>query len=287
MKLATIRSTATPSGHFAAVLVGEEAVQLPGFADVGEFLAADVTAQQQAVEAARAANSDGSLIRVPEAGADFAPVVPNPSKVICVGLNYHDHIKETGNEVPSHPTLFAKFADTLAGANDDIEIPEEDHRIDWEAELVIVIGSGGRRLTEEQAEDAIAGYTVANDVSMRGYQGRTIEWLQGKVWDASTPVGPYVATKDEVAPNAQIYTTVNGETVQDDTIDTQVFSPAQLVAYISVATTLRPGDLILTGTPAGVALGRRNDQGRHPWLVAGDVLETGIEGIGSQRNRLV
>lgn len=289
MKLATIRGT--DSETFAALLCGEEVVELPGFADVGAYLRANETKQAQAARVAQAeANQEaatGTLRRVAADQADFAPVVTEPSKVVCVGLNYADHIKETGNETPKFPTLFAKFADTLAGAYDDIAVPEEDHRIDWEAELVIVIGAGGRRIPQEQAGAAIAGYTIANDISMRGYQGRTMEWLQGKIWDATTPVGPYMVSADEFDPAARIFTTVNGETVQDDTLDTQVFSPAELVAYISTITTLRPGDLILTGTPAGVALGRRNEEGRHPWLVAGDEITAGIEGIGTQRNKLI
>ncbi|MFC0582529.1 fumarylacetoacetate hydrolase family protein [Micrococcoides hystricis] len=283
MKLATIRST--HSETFAALLREDELVELPGFADVGAFLRAPAAEQDRAIKAATSDN--GSLQTVSAQNADFAPLLVAPSKTICVGLNYADHIKETGNETPKFPTLFAKFADTLAGAHDDIQIPEEDHRIDWEAELVIVIGSGGRRIPGDQAAQAIAGYTIANDISMRGYQGRTMEWLQGKIWDATTPVGPYMLSADEFDPAARIYTTVNGETVQDDTLDTQVFSPAELVAYISTITTLRAGDLILTGTPAGVALGRRNEEGRHPWLKAGDEITAGIEGIGEQRNKLV
>ena len=289
MKLATIRGT--DSETFAALLCGDELVELPGFADVGAYLRADQIKRAQALRVAQAeANQNqatGTLRRVTVAQADFAPVVTNPSKVVCVGLNYENHIKETGNETPKFPTLFAKFPDTLTGAFDDIEIPQADHRVDWEVELALVIGAGGRNISAEQALDAIAGYTVANDISMRGYQGRTNEWLQGKIWDRTTPVGPFMADAAEVATDARIYSTVNGETVQDDTIDTQVFSRAELVAYISTITELRPGDLILTGTPAGVAVGRRNDEGRHPWLKPGDEITAGIVGIGEQRNKLV
>ncbi len=289
MKLATIRGT--DSETFAALLCGDEVVELPGFADVGAYLRADEAKQAQAIKVAQAeANQQeptGTLRRAAVAQADFAPVVTDPSKIVCVGLNYADHIKETGNQTPEYPTLFAKFPDTLTGAFDDIAVPAADHRVDWEVELVIVIGAGGRNIPAERAAEAIAGYTVANDISMRGYQGRTTEWLQGKIWDRTTPVGPFVVSADEVAADARIYATVNGQTVQQDTIDTQVFSQAELVAYISTITELRPGDLILTGTPAGVAVGRRNEQGRHPWLVAGDEITAGIEGIGEQRNRLV
>ncbi|WP_407645628.1 fumarylacetoacetate hydrolase family protein [Galactobacter valiniphilus] len=282
MKLATLRTGATTQ----AVLVNEDATlsPLPGFADVGALLAASETERAAALEGAQAP----SATRLPAAErGQLAQPVLNPAKVLCIGLNYHEHIKETGNEVPTFPTVFAKFALTLTGPDDDVQIPAEDHRLDWEGELGIVIGSGGRRLSEEQAADAIAGYTIANDVSMRGWQGRTAEWTQGKIWEASTPVGPWVVTPDEFDPNAQLTTRLNGEVVQQDSVGNTVFSPAALVSYLSTMITLQPGDLIITGTPAGVALGRRNEAGRHPWMVAGDEMVVSIDGLGEQHTRLV
>ena len=173
------------------------------------------------------------------------------------------------------------------GPEDAVEVPAEDHRLDWEGELCVVIGSGGRRLSEEQATDAIAGYAIANDISMRGWQGRTAEWTQGKIWEASTPVGPWVVTPDEFDASARLETRVNDEVVQADSVGNTVFTPAALVAYLSTMVTLSPGDLVLTGTPAGVALGRRNAEGRHPWMGKGDVIEVTIEGLGAQRTELV
>ncbi|MDR2256463.1 MAG: fumarylacetoacetate hydrolase family protein [Arthrobacter sp.] len=282
MKLATLRTGATTQ----AVLVNEDGTLSPleRFADVGAFLAAPTEAREAAAATARAA--DAQRLPAPARGELAQPIL-NPAKVLCIGLNYHEHIKETGNEVPKFPTVFAKFALTLTGPDDDIAFPAEDHRLDWEGELGIVIGSGGRRLGEEQAADAIAGYTIANDVSMRGWQGRTAEWTQGKIWEASTPVGPWVVTPDEFDPTAQLTTRLNGAVVQQDSVGNTVFSPAALVAYLSTIITLEPGDLIITGTPAGVALGRRNEAGRHPWMVAGDEMEVSIEGLGVQHTRLV
>ncbi|MGO2003788.1 fumarylacetoacetate hydrolase family protein [Arthrobacter rhombi] len=286
MKLATLRTPGT-GATFAAVIHGETAHELSGFSDVGAFLAAD---EQTRAEAVAAADPTASL-RAPSAGipvadADFATLLSSPEKVFCIGLNYRNHILETGQQLPEYPTVFTKFARSLTGPMDPIDVPPEDHRLDWEGELAIVIGRAGRRIPEADAAGHIAGYTVANDVSMRGWQGRTTEWLAGKCWEASTPVGPYLVSAEEFPDGARISTRVNGETVQEDSTADLVFGPARLVAYLSTMVTLVPGDLILTGTPAGVALGRRNEQGRHPWLTSGDVLETGIDGLGTQRNRI-
>ncbi|GAB3262160.1 fumarylacetoacetate hydrolase family protein [Arthrobacter pigmenti] len=279
MKLATLRRPDNPTETFAAVVSGDETAELSAFADVGAFLASPKAARDEAVASAMPAG--------PLGGASFATLIPQPSKVFCIGLNYRNHILETGNELPEYPTIFTKFADSLTGAHDDIEVPAEEHRIDWEGELAIVIGQGGRRISEDDAPAAIAGYAVSNDISMRGWQSRTSEWTQGKCWEASTPVGPYLVTPDEFDDGATITTKVNGEVVQQDSTGDLVFGSAALVSYLSTMVTLRPGDLILTGTPAGVALGRRNEQGRHPWLKAGDVVETEIAGLGAQRNKLV
>lgn len=219
-------------------------------------------------------------------GADFAPLVPNPSKVICVGHNYSNHIKEMGRDLPAYPTLFPKFADSLIGAHDDIVKPAETDALDWEVELVVVIGQQVRRADGAQAEAAIAGFTVMNDVSVRDWQFRTIEWTQGKIWDSSTPVGPYLVTPDEVGgvrPALPVRTTVDGELMQTDDTGTLLFDPVFLVQYISTIITLRPGDLIATGTPAGVG------HARDPkvYLVGGEQVVTEIDGLGACVNRVV
>lgn len=281
MKLATIRRPGAAQQTFAAVVLGDTAHELSGFGDVGAFLGADVAARQSALDAT--SGTPG----VPVADAEFGTLIQSPEKVFCIGLNYRNHILETGQELPAYPTVFTKFARSLTGPTDPIQVPAEDHRLDWEGELAIVIGTAGRRIAEEDAADHIAGYAVSNDVSMRGWQGRTTEWMQGKAWEASTPVGPFLVSADAFPAGARIRTSVNGEVVQEDSTADLVFGPAALVAYLSTMVTLAPGDLILTGTPAGVALGRRNEAGRHPWLTAGDVLETAIDGLGAQRNEIV
>ncbi|GAA1247204.1 2-keto-4-pentenoate hydratase/2-oxohepta-3-ene-1,7-dioic acid hydratase in catechol pathway [Microbacterium phyllosphaerae] len=214
---------------------------------------------------------------------EFANPVPRPAKVFCCGLNYRDHIVETGRAVPEFPTLFAKFADTLTGAEDDIVVHNTD-RLDWEAELAVIVGTEVHRADRVQAQAAILGYAVSNDISMRDWQQRTLQWLQGKAFDATTPVGPWVVTADEIDPNGGLRITcaVNGELVQDaDTADL-VFDAADLIAYVSQITVLRPGDIVLTGTPGGVALGMPEPR----WLRDGDVVTTEIEGIGALRNTI-
>ena len=266
MKLATFRQpdsdAAYPGATFAAVItsvhpedpeVAVRAVALPDCRDVGEYLTATPEEQREMVEGAlRAAQADRSLL-LDTSGLVYDTLVPFPTKVFCVGLNYTNHIDETGLERPEHPTLFAKFPQSLTGALDPIEVPEEDHRVDYEGELCIVVGDPGRRIAVEDAPEHIAGYAVANDISMRGFQGRTSEWLQGKVWEASTPVGPWLVTPDEFPADARVLTHVNGELRQEDRVADVVFSPAELVSYASQLITLNPGDLILTGTPAGRA----------------------------------
>jgi acylpyruvate hydrolase len=273
MKLATIR---TNDGTRAVRLEGDELVDL-GAVDLGTLLASP----DWRATAERATGTTYDL-----EGADFAPVVPKPSKVICVGHNYTNHIKEMGRELPSYPTLFPKFADTLAGANDDIVKPAETDALDWEVELVIVIGEEVRRADDAQAEAAIAGFTVMNDVSVRDWQFRTIEWTQGKIWDSSTPVGPFLVTPDEVGgvrPALQVRTVVDGQVMQSDDTDTLLFDPVFLVKYVSTIITLRPGDLIATGTPAGVG------HARDPkvYLVGGETVVTEIDGLGACTNRIV
>ena len=300
MKLATFRQPDsdpdTPGATFAAVItsvhpedpeVAVRAVAVPDCRDVGELLTAEPAEQREMVEAAlRGAQEDHDLL-LDASRLVYDTLVPFPTKVIAVGLNYRDHIKETGQDRPEHPTLFAKFAQSLTGALDPIGIPEEDHRVDYEGELCVVIGEPGRRIAVEDAHEHIAGYAVANDVSMRGFQGRTSEWLQGKVWEASTPVGPWLVTPDELPRDARITTRVNGEQRQSAKLKDVVFSPEELVAYASQMVTLNPGDLIMTGTPAGVAVARKGPDGRRPWLTAGDVVEVEITGLGRQRNELV
>ena len=215
--------------------------------------------------------------------ATFRPLIPRPGKVICVGLNYKAHIEETHRDDSDYPVLFTKFATSLTGAYDPIACPPESEAIDYEGELAVVVGTRARRLDPARALDAVAGYTVANDVTMRDFQYKTHQWVQGKAWDASTPVGPALVTPDEAGdPGAlRLRTLVNGEVVQGSTTDLMIFPVPTLLSVISQFATLEPGDVILTGTPAGVGFRRE------PKLLMGDgdVAVVEIDGIGRTENR--
>ncbi|HEV7210495.1 MAG TPA: fumarylacetoacetate hydrolase family protein [Blastococcus sp.] len=269
MRLATVR---TGEGTRAVRVEGDGYVDL-GFADVGELLRQDAW---HTLAAAAGAPLPGPV--------EFAPLVPQPGKVLCVGLNYRNHILEMGRELPAHPTLFAKFADALIGAADDIELAPESDAVDWEAELVVVIGRPVRRADEQQAAAAIAGFTVMNDVTMRDWQFRTKEWLQGKTFEGTTPLGPVLVTPDELAggvrPALEMTATLDGELVQKANTSDLVFDPVALVRYASTIFTLRPGDVIATGTPGGVGHARTPQR----YLKDGDILVTEIAGIGRLEN---
>ncbi|HEY7266023.1 MAG TPA: fumarylacetoacetate hydrolase family protein [Trebonia sp.] len=272
MRFATIR---TGAGTTAARLDGDTLTPLDA-PDVGALLVAD-----GGPGAVRASGAGPVLA----SEADFAPVVTNPSKVICVGLNYRTHIEETGRELPKYPTLFAKFADTLMGPNDDLAIPAVSDRVDWEAELGVIIGRPVYRADTAEAAGAIAGYTVCNDVSMRDFQRRTLQWLAGKMFQNSTPAGPYLVTPDEVddARDLEIGCEVDGEVMQLARTSDLLFKPADIVAYVSQAITLRPGDLLLTGTTGGVGDARKPPV----YLRPGQLVRTWIEGLGECLNHCV
>jgi acylpyruvate hydrolase len=250
---------------------GESAVLLDA-TDVGAVLATAGWADSAA--------GGGTEVSSKELSYD---VLVRPSKVVCVGLNYRGHVEETGRELPAFPTLFGKFADTLCAPYADIELPSASPKVDWEAELTIVIGRQAKGVDASEALDHVAGYTVANDVSMRDWQNRTLQWLQGKNFEATTPVGPVLVTPDEIdhARDLRISCTVNDEVVQDSRTSDLIFPAAELVSYISTFTTLRPGDLILTGTPAGVGHARTPPR----FIGADDVVTVAVEGIGGCRNR--
>lgn len=273
MKLATLR---TSDGTKAAVVDGAEAVEIEGFADVGELLS-----RPEWGDIARSASGASHLL----IDTDLAPVVGRPSKIFCMGLNYRGHIAETGLATPEYPTLFAKFARALTGPRDPIVLPAASEMVDWEAELAFVIGRPARNVDVEEARRAIAGYTILNDVSMRDFQNRTLQWLQGKIFEKSTPVGPWLVTPEEIdhAADLLIQCDVDGEVVQKARTSDLVFRPEEIVSYISRIVTLDPGDLITTGTPSGVGMAR-NPQ---VWLRPGQVVRTIIEGLGELVNECV
>jgi acylpyruvate hydrolase len=266
MRLATIRV----AGDTRAVRIDDDAAVEIGASDLGELL-------RQAGWRSVAAAATGP--RHPLDGVDYATLIPNPEKVVCVGLNYRQHILEMGRELPEHPTLFAKYGRALIGAYDEIVLPAVSEAVDWEAELGVVIGAPVRNATSEQARSAIAGYTVVNDITGRDWQYRTLQWLQGKTFEASTPVGPWLVTDIDGAGHA-LSCAVDGETVQSaDTADL-VFDPVALIEYISSFITLVPGDIIATGTPGGVGHARKPPR----YLHEGQQVVTRIDGIGECRN---
>ena len=215
------------------------------------------------------------------------PPVPNPEKIICIGLNYRDHAIETGCEIPSEPVVFAKYIDAIVGHGDDIVLPTVSKQVDYEAELVVVIGKQGKHISADQAMDYVFGYTCGHDVSARDWQkGRPAgQWLLGKTFDTFAPIGPCLVTKDELPDpsNLRVQMHLNGDVVQDSTTAQLIFSIPELIAYLSQIVTLKPGDLIFTGTPPGVGVARTPQV----FLQDGDVCSVEIEGIGTLTNNCV
>jgi acylpyruvate hydrolase len=299
MRLATIRQA--DGTRSAARVEGTEVVALP-FTDLGQLLASGDSWRV-------AAGENGPTAAC--ADVTFDRLIPQPSKVICVGRNFLDHIREGGSSRPGpdFPELFTKFPESLVGPYDDIEIgggsdeldfqkanagaakqpmtaqPFDADFVDWEAELVVVVGRTVRRADAQQATDAIAGFTVGNDVSVRDWQLRTSQWMQGKAWEAMSPVGPVLVTTDDVGarPDLRIECLLDGETMQDYRTGGIVFDPVDIVSYVSRFVTLRPGDLLFTGTDAGVGISRNPPVYVRP----GQVLTTRAEGIGEIANRFV
>ena len=208
--------------------------------------------------------------------------VARPSKIICIGLNYADHAKETGAQIPKEPIIFFKSTTAIVGPNDNLVIPKNSKKTDWEVELGVVIGKKTSYVSEADALNYVAGYVLHNDYSEREFQlERGGQWVKGKSCDTFAPMGPYLVTRDEVADvnNLRLWLKVNGKTFQDGSTANMVFKASYLVSYISQFMTLLPGDVISTGTPAGVGLGFNPPV----YIKKGDVIELGIEGLGQQR----
>jgi acylpyruvate hydrolase len=237
------------------------------YADLGALLAAGLEGARTELFA-----GDYRIVR---------PVL-TPAATVCVGVNYAAHIAEMGRETPTSPTLFLKLPQALADPGTELALPPESARIDYEGEVVVVIGRGGRRIARDDALSHVAGLTLMNDVSMRDFQYRSLQWFAGKSWQGSTPVGPEVVTLDELDGLAEreLTTTVNGEVRQRATVGDLVFDIPTLVADISQIVELAPGDLIATGTPGGV--GHSMEPPRY--LAPGDVVEVSLEGVGALRN---
>ena len=236
----------------------------------------------EGLERVRAAATHGAALD--EANLRRLAPVPDPEKVICVGLNYADHAAESGAEIPSEPIVFNKFPSAVAGHEDTVRLPPETAEVDYEAELVVVIGRAGRHIRRDQAYRYIAGYTCGHDVSARDWQLRKPggQWLLGKTFDTFAPMGPELVTADEVEDPGRldICLRLNGHTMQQSTTRQLIFPIDQLVAYISQVCTLQPGDVIFTGTPPGVGAARTPPV----FLKPGDVTEVEIEKLGVLRN---
>lgn len=251
--------------------------------DFNEAFFADGISRLEPIVAARVA--DGATAQF--SGERIGSPIARPHQILCIGLNYSDHAAETGMPVPDEPILFTKSPNTMVGPNDDVRIPRNSTKSDWEVELGIVIGSRASYLDDEDAAlAAIAGYVVVNDVSERAFQTeRGGQWSKGKSAETFNPCGPWLVTPDEIDDvlDLDMWLDVNGDRRQTGSTKTMIFNPAFIVHYLSQFLVLEPGDLINTGTPPGVGMG----MSPQVWLAAGDTMELGIDGLGTQRQSVV
>lgn len=243
-----------------------------------------VDAIQGVVDAA-AGSESGASWTLDEMGLQYGPAVGDPGKIVCVGLNYRRHAAETNMPIPETPVLFSKYNNSIAAYGDSISLPPVAIEYDYEVELGVVIGKSARNVSQDDALDYVLGYVTANDVSVRDLQTRTSQWLLGKTLDNFLPVGPYLVTADEVGDPQllSIKTWVNGDLRQNSNTGDMIFNVAEIISYISRYFTLEPGDVIVTGTPEGVAMGREDK----PWLKPGDEVVVEVEKLGSLKNVMI
>ncbi|MBT2218037.1 fumarylacetoacetate hydrolase family protein [Virgibacillus dakarensis] len=232
----------------------------------------------------RALSNEQQFYFLKESDIDTGPCLTEPGKIVCVGLNYRKHAAESKMEIPKFPILFNKYNNSLAGHKDTIKLPADSNQVDYEAELAIIIGKETKEVSKEKALDHVFGYCAANDLSARDLQFRSNQWLLGKCLDGFCPLGPYLVTADEIKnPNElEISCTVNGERRQQSNTRDMIFYCDEIISYISQYMTLNAGDVILTGTPEGVILGRRESE--RMWLQDGDEMQVEIEGLGKLQN---
>jgi acylpyruvate hydrolase len=280
VRLATIATAAGPRLHVRGRSGYVDVAEGTGdsrFAALGSFL----TAGPQAMEAARELTGRDGTEYGP---ADFGPAVPAPERILCFGVNYSDHAIESRGEVPTWPEVFVRGHGSVLGPYADLVRPALTGGFDYEGELGVVIGAGGRYIPAAKALDAVAGFVVLNDASARDWQRANTQWTPGKNFDGSMPIGPEVVTTDEAdVSDALLTTTLNGEVMQSARTSQMIVDIASGIEYLSSFTTLRPGDVIATGTPGGVGFARTPPV----WLTPGDVIEVSVEGVGSIRNRVV
>jgi 2-keto-4-pentenoate hydratase/2-oxohepta-3-ene-1,7-dioic acid hydratase in catechol pathway len=286
MRLATV---VTPNGPRVVAQVGDHYVDLhatdPGLPTcVKNLLAGGAAVKAAAAEAAKCSKA----VRYATNAVKLLPPVPKPSKILCVGLNYRDHAIEGGKAIPTEPVLFAKYPNTLIASGDPIKLPRVAQKVDYEAELVIVVGKAGRHIPNDKtAFEHVGGYTCGHDVSARDWQfrGEEKQWSIGKTFDTFAPTGPVLVTPDELGDphKLQVQLRLNGETLQNSNTKEFIFGVPHILWFLSQVVTLEPGDLIFTGTPPGVGIARKP-----PILLKpGDIAEVEIEGIGTLRNPVV
>lgn len=258
---------------------GDEIIDLGAAAQAPATLIAAL--EQGGLEAF--AKTDGP--RLSREAIRLLPVVTAPRKILCVGHNYEEHRQETGRAKTAYPSIFTRFADTLTGADDPIVLPTVSENLDFEAELAVVIGKGGRHIPQDEAMAHVAGYTCFNDASIRDWQWHSQQFIPGKNFPGTGPLGPELVTPDEIADLAEVrvQSLLNGTVMQDSTVDHMIFPIAEIIAYVSAFTPLSPGDVIATGTPGGVGAKRQPPV----WMKAGDEIEIRISGIGSLTSRIV
>ncbi|MFV3126722.1 fumarylacetoacetate hydrolase family protein [Niveispirillum sp. KHB5.9] len=250
-------------------------------ADLGTDLLALVAGGREAQERAAARLASAPLMA--SGSITFLPVLPRPPKIICIGLNYVSHSRESGFQPPTYPAIFARYATSLVAHGAPILRPDVSEQLDFEGELAVVVGRGGRHITEADALDHVAGYAPFNDGSIRDYQLKSAQWTIGKTFNGTGGFGPELVTPDELPPGCRglwLETRLNGEVVQRASTDDLIFPVARLIVLLSEAMTLEPGDVIATGTPAGVGAARKPPL----WMKPGDVCEVSIDGIGTLSN---
>lgn len=271
----------------SSLVDAEAAAARAGVADAARWrdpmhvLAVDAAGRDRVVSAAFSLRDEGAALA---GDVRLGPPVPRPEKILCIGHNYRDHVAETRRAEPTTPVVFAKFRNGLRGAHDEIPHPGVSDEIDWEGELAIVIGRSLKRAAARDALDAVAGYMVFNDLSARDLQRSASQWTAGKALDGFAPCGPELVTADEVPDPAalRLTTTVNGERMQDASTADMIFGLGEILEYLSSVMTLSPGDIVATGTPSGVGMGREPKR----FLAPGDVVEVSIAGLGATRNRI-
>jgi 2-keto-4-pentenoate hydratase/2-oxohepta-3-ene-1,7-dioic acid hydratase in catechol pathway len=285
------RGNAIAEARAAAIVPGD----MLSLLELGDGALAEASAALDA--GARFASTDpeqakalGILFEQDEPGFRLDAPVPRPGTVFAIGLNYQEHVDESRSGAapaaprPTHPTVFTKISSSIVGPGAGVEVPHASTMVDWEGELCLVIGKAARHVSEADAYSCIAGYTIGNDISVRDWQFHTPTWIMGKGFDTHAPIGPWLVTTDEVDPaGLRLQTWVNGVLKQDANTRDLIFTIPVLIAYLSTAFTLRPGDVIFTGTPAGVGAARKPPE----WLAAGDTVKVAITGLGELENPVV